>query len=780
MAATTSSGSMNAKKTALIQKIYVGGQQAGDEMWQRMVRYACERQKSVSAGMNDWRQELARCRREALGDMQDRITKREGKIFDLSNESMGLAQGAAEFVRARIKEDVFGSEPWFQVVPELVSPVADKQSPDEELATQIDEHGKWKLREIGWKSAGRDAIDNAVDLGTALLKSTHKRKVKEYWKYANVLVHAAQPGEDARAEDEAGEAVTTQAGDYIFDTDPVDTQVQTAGEGQPEQWEHEDDARTRMHTDVQQQEGYDPAAVEAAHSAMPWRKVARKDVSVVVDTENEVDDKGKVARKAAHRWEQWLIRQETVLWDDPVTEVVHEMNFAAPFGYARLEDCDFCSHSYDLRYSDIKRMLDPKDPETDEILRLCRGETADRKAEDRQGGAKETGDEDNPPVRVAETYFDYDPFKDGNTTRIYLVTLPQHERGIKQGCDFLANVTPGAKYPFSSVTIFKRRGEWRGVGFFEMFRAMIRVIERNFNAITYRNDIRANPVIGFHPDAAAEEIETITAAPGATYELKNDKTLKDLIEVLEIPDTDERTWKVVEMLINLFQLRSTVSSAAQGSVADLPEVNTATGINSVLASGSTLTNELMEQIKGEVGVDGLLDHLEKTIELLYTHLNRAETFAYGDGEFRQIMSLTPAQVQGLKMKVHLLLTRFKQKQDTDNAQAAMQAVLQYIQLPEQEKAAVRTLVVQIVKGHGFDNADAIVREPIEQDPNQRPQTPPESLSINYKDAPPDVRRQMEEKAGFTPSTMEDGQETEGTETTASAPATARIPSAAAA
>ena len=675
-----------------------------DGQFLKMVDYACRRLTSCEGEMHEWRNEMARARRESERDLSDRVAGREAMIFLKSNESADIVASAAEFIVARLSEDVFGTEPWFMVAPERTQAPVGQEAPDTVLATEIDEHARWKIRNIGWKTAGRTALKTAVDLGTAIMKTTWRRKVETYKRYANVLVHAANPME----------AVATAAGDYIFDSDEMVEQVGVEGAAGI-MWGPEEDAETRGQGDAEMgapaaggMGGMGGMGAEMGNTGgtpvpLLRRTVAAKDVNVVVDLEG------------AHKFERYLIDETAVRYDAAFTELVDDRNFVAPLSANRLEDVDFCAHVYDRRLSDIRAMLPKGDPKSQELLKQIKGETISRK-EPARANERSSGDEDNPWVRVAECYFDYDPLEDGNTVRVYLVVLPATTTGIDMGCDYLANVIPEGEYPFDPVIIMKKKGKWVGTGMYEAYRRVGQAVDRNFNAMIYRNDMHANPIKCIHEDALEEEPEDLHIGPDTTFTLKPNKTLKDFIEFGVLPDLDQQTFEIVKFSMNLFQNRVGVSSAAQGSTAELPQINTATGTNAVLASGATLGSELLEQVRGEIGQGGLINHLDKTIRLIYTRQDKAETFAYGEGQFRKIVELTPEKVRNMSMHVHLLLTRFKQKQDVDNAAASIAAIVGanvgYIQVPEQEKEAVRPLFVQLLKGRGYDNADSIVRKAI--------------------------------------------------------------------
>jgi hypothetical protein len=130
-------------------------------------------------------------------------------------------------------------------------------------------------------------------------------------------------------------------------------------------------------------------------------------------------------------------------------------------------------------------------------------------------------------------------------------------------------------------------------------------------------------------------------------------------------------------------------------------------------------------------------------------------FSYFEGDQRKTAELVAEKAKGMDVNVRLLLTRFRQREMRDSAEAAIKDLQAYLSFPESEKGSVRPVFVQSIKGLGFDNADSIVRKPIAVDPNAQSQAQQkENLSLNYKDAPPDIRRQMEELAGFKPSEAE--------------------------
>jgi hypothetical protein len=207
----------------------------------------------------------------------------------------------------------------------------------------------------------------------------------------------------------------------------------------------------------------------------------------------------------------------------------------------------------------------------------------------------------------------------------------------------------------------------------------------------------------------------------------------------------------MQMMIQVIQVRSGITSAAQGEVSSLPSTSTATGIESILQSASTLARLPMNCVKG-----GLERSLLYAIKLIYANMSVQETFTYLEGDSQLSGMLDPSLVKHLDMNVRLLLTRFKQRENVEAAEKAITLVIsQYLPLAESEKGPVRPLFIQSVKGLGFDQADTIVRKPLPPTGDQPP-IPRENVNLNIKFEllPFDIQQQLYQKTmGLQQSTM---------------------------
>jgi hypothetical protein len=244
---------------------------------------------------------------------------------------------------------------------------------------------------------------------------------------------------------------------------------------------------------------------------------------------------------------------------------------------------------------------------------------------------------------------------------------------------------------------------------------------------------------------------------------------------VEIPDLDDRTWKLMELFMQLIQVDSGVTNANQGDMTDLPSNTTATGVNSMLESSSVLHQYVLEEIR-----DSLTPHLGYAIELIYKMQDRNETFDYLEqdlsrpetGERRPessrsaaspaspdsadgasslsdlrspvsglnktveaIMELSDAKkLNGLAMKVEFLLTRAKRQEQREAAMAAIPIEVQYGTLAPKDQARMNDAFVQLFRALGFDQPEDFFPLPDLNTPPPSPPPPKATEAIALKGA----------------------------------------------
>ena len=96
--------------------------------------------------------------------------------------------------------------------------------------------------------------------------------------------------------------------------------------------------------------------------------------------------------------------------------------------------------------------------------------------------------------------------------------------------------------------------------------------------------------------------------------------------------------------------------------------------------------------------------------LLYANQEIDETFTWGEGREAELLKIEAGDVMGIKANVSLTLTQAQNQNKRESAMAAIGVIVQYIQVPENEKPAVRYAFVQALSAIGFNNAEDIIRQ----------------------------------------------------------------------
>lgn len=411
-------------------------------------------------------------------------------------------------------------------------------------------------------------------------------------------------------------------------------------------------------------------------------------------------------------WERRAIEQTNVSYNGVKAATMHTKDFLCPLTAEDVSEADFVGHRFQMRLVEAAQRFG-MDAALVERLREGDDEPKAERDKPRADEVAERGEGDaldDPIIELVECWVKHDPVGDGRLRRIYaLVALPLGE--IVE-MDYMANRTPGGQLPFFVVRAYKVKNRWYGRGYYEMYASAQEYIDRQLNRIEYRNRFHSNPAVFVNHSLLAEDEDSgdFELRPGRTFLKKAGARMQDIVEAWAFPDLDERTWQLMQFMISVIQVRSGVTSAAQGEVSSLPSTATATGIESIMQSASVLARLPMGNIRA-----GLEKALLYAVKLIYANFDRDEVFTYFEGDEQRARTLEAVRVRDLDLNVRLLLTRFKQRESLESAQKAIDVHGRYVALPEPEKTSARPLYVQALKGLGFDQADAIIRQAIEEE-----------------------------------------------------------------
>lgn len=658
--------------------LYIAGKLGGKLT--DLTTFVAEQNKNVDAAMSDYRNKRLLYSRYMVNDFTDRVTDDEDNIFAQSNETLGAIRSQITFKAARTKGDLFGSKPFFTASPEGAM--------DGPLSEKIYQHFEWKLSCADAQETMEKMIDSAFNLGEAIVRISWRRDVD---KYTQKLIVVGKKVEGKSV------PILTEKGGYIT----ADMDIMYLDEGGNE---------------IEQVEGEEPQGTP----------VFRDAPKVLVPT-----DTGETV------WLRWAVDNESVRYEGLDLKQVDFTAFRCSPGYANVADAPFRGHVWEIRRSDLLgRLLNiygPKDnwpAEITALWELSGTQTSTSQQEpSSQLSVRAKGDEKNPLLKMLDAEILWDPKGEGDARWFFVSMLLDHEQAVPVYVDFLANELPTGhrihRSLYNIIAIDRLPNSWVGRGEWEKFDEDNAQMDRMWNNMLVTNSFSANPMTFINKDAFASDIAEMQFRPGAKFQVKTNFSPADGIHVFQMPDTNHLTSNLLNFKMTNNMLETGVTSAAKGGMGDMPATNTATGIQSVLASGSTLHQAPSNDCRR--GFEILLTN---AASVLYARQDKNETFTYGDGDDQITATLSAADVRDLALNIRFLMTRMRNTEIVEKARTALGVLAQWFGVPEMEKGPVRPVFISLLKGLEIADADKVIREPMEQDPNAvQPQQDPVLIAV---------------------------------------------------
>ena len=666
-----------------------------------LVQFIDRREKHVKSDMAAFVSNRDRFSLLMKNDLGHRNTGSTADIFTLSNQTLGAVRSQILFKVASTQGNILGSTPWFSVMPEGVEDTA--------LAEQVYRHYHWKLNQADTSTVIEGSIERCYNYGESIVRLVWDQQVDRFERMATVLVLKTADGKKT--------PVLTLEGDYI-----------------------ESDAKTLML-------GEDGKPLPA-----PTPEVPEPQGRMVFADAQNVD---YPTQANGMTWEEMSIDEEQSVFNGIRFVHVDYTSFRCPHGFASVSDAPFRGHVYQMLRSELRnKLLAIYGKEQDwpqdiaALWQKTKSDTANQKTDEKQTRTSDQGDVDNPILKMFDCEVYWDAEGNGDARWYFATVLMQHQGCAPVFVDYLANVLPTSgtshRSLYSAISIDPLPGDWAGRGEWEKYEEFNTLVDRMWNNMLRRDDMAANPITIFNSRVIKQRKETIRFEPGARYECADDEDPRDFMHFVVMPATNFQTDALLQFVMNTNMLETGVTSAAKGGLGDLPATNTATGIQSVLASGSTLSAKPQGDIRR-----GWEVALTNGATMLYSKQDMDETFAYAEGDSTQLVTLDARAVRNLTANITLLMTRAKNTEIVEKARAAIGTITNYLSTPEMEKKAVRPLYVALIKGLEIPGANDIVRQPLEQDPNQPTEPDPmQSIRISFTDLPTAAKVQFLQKMGF--------------------------------
>lgn len=612
---------------------------------------------------SEWYQEREKFERIAASDFSHRRTDdiEAQTIFDKSNQSLQIVRSVRRYLCARVSKDIFGSSPWFSVKPQGTM--------DQALAEQIQPHAGWKLDEASYEAKAKEAIGIALDLGEVAIKTTWKKEEDVFDEIQTILV-----GPDGRP-------VLDGEGEYFYDTDDaIDAETGEAPAGE---------------ADIESPE-------ETAEES--GLRVFAKDPTIPLPAPGN-----------GFEWQDHLIENKVKLYSGLHVAPIYWKDVYWDLNVACLQEADFVAHEYDAKLDDLQAQFnaDGKNAEVQAMIDLANETSPGPKAyagqpkpeQGESGGVSshDCGTDYRAPIKITEVY--QKRLINGRMTRVWMVIAT--EQSVCIWMDYVAAISPRSQWPIHLITVNKVAGRAYGRGLYKVFELAADTIDRLINGVIYRNLYNSDPVKVWNPDLVkgTEVNRNLKLRPGGVLEVAQTQVeASKILQIIEIPDLDERTWQLLELFMQLIQVESGVTNANQGDLSDLPQNTTATGINSMLESSSVLHLFILQEFR-----DGLNPQLTYAVELLYMRQDEDETYEYLEGQANAVLALADAQeLRKLRMNVKILLSRARRQELRQAAMAAIPTGIEFHQLVDSNPDAakrLRKLFIQVFRGLEIDDAE---------------------------------------------------------------------------
>ena len=286
---------------------------------------------------------------------------------------------------------------------------------------------------------------------------------------------------------------------------------------------------------------------------------------------------------------------------------------------------------------------------------------------------------------------------------------PETEKPIYY--EYVAKLTPDNKVPYSVVSIGRERNKWCGLSLPERIKSFQEYVDKQFNAQSYRNELAANPVVGFNPQAVEDEPEDVELHAGKIFELKDQYGIDDFLQFSAIPNVDIKTQELIDFVFGIVQLWLGVSNMAQGDYQALAPANTATGVEATLREASKIGRRWMRRI-----VRGFEEHLTKLVQVSMATMDEEEVFEYMEGDIRAFGVMTPEAIEEVGINVKVILSQDQGQRAIEKANLALQTQERYFQSPPEMRPFMRPMLKRILDAMGFEKTDELIPREAPPDP----------------------------------------------------------------
>lgn len=666
---------------------------------------------------NTWAAMRQRACIEYKGDFRHRASL--GGIFeDNKCWSMNVPGRFVTDLSAKISDDIVGSDPFFAAMPEHID------NPDKaELAKQVERKVQEEITISNFSGCSAEAIRDALAEGERCVKLTWQVSKTAYPGPATVLV------------DGKGEPVLTPKGDYVFKfDDAVDVLVDAKGD---------------------YVSAFDPATMLDANG--------QPQIPPGMTMETRLEKEPAFIMPQAPVWKLFPDLEQTIVHKNGlVADGLFCEDFIYDIFVARLEDADLMAHCYDAPMDEIESRYpgsDYKGKMKEKLDLQATGALSAAGQPQWLTGEQVRETQTRKLINIHETYMRVKVNEDDKYESWVFMVLDIVNR-LPIFVEYLGKMNM-KRPPFVLIRGLQSvSARAYGVGFYEKAMDKSLAIDTLFNRLVLKSS-KSGSVTYYNPAAFDQTNNGVELIVG-------DKTLYRLrkspdgepwgpsnppVGRINLNEVDEFSKELMEDLIQTLQLEFGVTSAADGSTAELNSTKTATGIRNLERTGNTIQRATENMI-----ADDITKLLELAVDIILENMDPLE--AQWIPHENKLAMLNKEEIRMLPRDVRMLLTKSDASEGIAVAQQVLAVLTQYYGYPPGLQKQLRPAFMQILKDLDRPDADSILHDPTPEEikASSDAQASQAKIQDQFRAMLSDVgaltpyeRGQILEKFGVTPS-----------------------------
>lgn len=589
-----------------------------------------------------------------------------GGIYSESNWTVPISRRVVSQQVARANANFFGSDPWFSV--EANTPA------EHDLMKSVDHWVKHKFREAGVRHKNERAVEKAFVRGEAVIKRTYKRTDDIFEAELSIM---CTPD---------GEPILDSRGEEII-------------EG------------TRKFT--------------VKGGGVMGKLGLASDVKVLLDDPSTTIPSGSAYRT--------MIRpRRNTIYEGIDIGMVYYKDFLAPLNSPTLEDADTICHLYDIPVAELadqwrkheaglsaeQRNIDTRnavaalremegnrdqysDGEVDIAASSHRAERPeDYVAMNRAGTVTPTG---RALSKVAEFWMRYDANGDGIMENILLVV--DRETRLPIYYNYVGNITPDGRRPFSVIRINPVEGRWYGVGSMQIYRQIQNIVDLQTNRWNVSSS-SAGRIDFTDPTATieGEDDEDTVINWGGNYTLQPGKKAEDVVSFVVMPEVKAVDLKnMIDFQLQMALNMSGVQQPNDAQMAGLQSAMTATGSKIIHSSGEEMFGQIISHLE-----EGIVESTEGAVELCIVNMDDEEHYQFFDGENTAVGALAKSDIADIRLRIRLKVDKYAAEQDKANLVTVIRESKDFYMLPPWVQKYLAPLYVRLLDRFGVKNPESVI------------------------------------------------------------------------